>query len=952
VFLGARLFPVRPCRLAQEVKLRGIAAVAGFALGALAQSYLDRDVLPTEAGIVYLVAIVVAVWGLGGDQAAGTVSSSDSLESEPAAHSPTQSDLALVAVALAFALLSFLYSYRGVHYRDTLLLWAMGLVVFVYALLCNHWRGWLRVRTPGRLIKRPEMRTVIEILLVLAITALGFFLRFFDLETVPPLVHGDEAYFGLDAIRVLQGQISNLFGTGFQDIPILSVVPQAVVMRWFGANLFGLRLSSVITGTLTVPLLYLLARLMVSRPMALFVAFLLAVSSWDIHFSRVGLDNVQVSPPQVMAAYLLLRAMRTRRYLDFGLCGLATGLCAYLYYSARIVPVIVGVFLIYKLLTERVFLRQTGVQAAVLILAAFVIAAPQLGYYLDHSHTFVAHMRGVFIGNNLLHASGGDPNATLADVLPNQVRRMLLGYNYYPDTSGQYGTHQALLDSTTALFFLIGLGYAMAHLRQEGYALLVIWFWCIFVFAGVLIVGPPNAPRLLGVLPAICLLAGVTVNRAVQRLMRPRWRLAWSPAYGVVLPLVAVIACANYNDYFCRYVPDHRGGHPPTAIARYLADQGSSQMPYFLGAPQMSIRSSQVELLAPTAQGVDVLQLGDYLPLRQETDAEAVYLMMPDHTRALPILRSYYPDGFYETFLEGPGRLQFATFRVTAEMVTARQGLWARYFGEEVPSVVERREAAIAFQRPTDWPDGLPQRFRAEWQGSLYAPRFGRYRLGLEGAGEGQLWLGGEKLVEKANDQVQADAERILAKGWHDVNLSYLGGSGELRLVWTLPGSGGLEVVPREMLGTGPAFGLLGSYYSSPDLSGQPVARQVDPTLFFYISPFQPYTGRNVPFSVHWEGTLHAPTPGTYQFALQAHEGLAWLKIGGQVVIEDHGPSTPQLRRGGLDLAQGEHSIEVGYTCTSGISHMAYLFWTPPDGSQEIIPPSVLRPASIPFGDQ
>jgi 4-amino-4-deoxy-L-arabinose transferase-like glycosyltransferase len=942
----------RPCRLGQEVELRGTAAVVGFALGAIAQSYLDRNVLPTEASVLYLMAIVLAVWGLRGDGAWRTVSSRDSQESGPPSHSLTRSDLALVAAALAFALLSFLYSYREVHYRDSLLLWGMGVAIFVYVLLWNHWRGWLRVRTPASLVKRPKMHAVGEMLVVLLVTALGFFLRFFDLETIPPFVHGDEAYFGLGAIRVLQGQIGNLFDTGFQDIPILSFVPQATVMHWFGSDLFGLRLSSVITGTLTIPLLYLLARLVVSRPVALFVAFLLAVSSWDIHFSRVGLDNVQVSPPQVVAAYLLLRAMRTRRHLDFGLCGLATGLCVYLYYSARIVPVIVGVFLIYKVLTERAFLRQSGVQVAILILAAFVIAAPQLGYYASRSHTFVAHMRGVFIGNNLLHASGGDPNATLADVLPNQVRRMLLGYNYYPDTSGQYGTHQALLDSTTALFFLIGLGYAMAHLRHDGYALLAIWFWCIFVFAGVLIVGPPNAPRLLGVLPALCLLAGVTVHRAAQQLTRPRWRVAWSPVYGMMLPLVAVIAYANYNDYFRRYVPDHTGIHPPTAIARYLADQGSSQMIYLVGAPQMSIRSSQVELLAPKAQGIDVLQLSDYLPLRQKSDAEVVYLMMPDHTKALPVLRSYYPDGLYETFLEGPGRLQFATFCVTAEMVTAGHGLWGRYFGEEVPPVAERREADIAFQGPTDWPEGLPEKFHAEWQGSLYAPHYGHYRLGLEGAGEGQLGLDGEKIVEKANDQVQADTDRMLAKGWHDVSLSYLGGSSELRLVWALPGSEGLEVVPREMLGTGPAFGLLGSYYSSPDLSGQPVARQVDPTLFFYISPFRPYADWNAPFSVHWEGTLHAPTAGAYGFALQAFEGLAWLKIDGQVVIEDQGPSTPQLRRGGLDLEQDEHSIEAGYVCSSGITYMVYLFWTPPGGQQEIIPPSVLRPASIAFGDQ
>jgi 4-amino-4-deoxy-L-arabinose transferase-like glycosyltransferase len=935
--------------------LRGIAAVAGFVLGALAQSYLDRDVLPTEASVLYLMAIVLAVWGLSGHGASRTVPSRDSHESKPTARSLTRSDLALAAAALAFALLSFLYSYREVQYRDGLLLWGMGVAIFVYVLLWNHWRGWLKVRTPDSLIKWPKMRAVVEMLVVLLVTALGFVLRFFDLETIPPFVHGDEAYFGLGAIRVLQGQISNLFGTGFQDIPILSFVPQAAVMRWFGSDLFGLRLSSVITGTLTIPLLYLLARLVVSRPVALFVAFLLAVSSWDIHFSRVGLDNVQVSPPQVLAAYLLLRAMRTRRHLDFGLCGLATGLCVYLYYSARIVPVIVGVFIIYKVLTERTFLRQTGVQVAVLILAAFVIAAPQLGYYASRSHSFVAHMRGVFIGNNLLHASGGDPNATLADVLPNQVHRMLLGYNYYPDTSGQYGTHQALLDSTTALFFLIGLGYAMAHLRHEGYALLVIWFWCIFVFAGALIVGPPNAPRLLGVLPAICLLAGVTVKRAAHRLTRSRWRVAWSPAYAMILPLVAVIAYANYNDYFRQYVPNHRGTHPPTAIARYLADQGSSQEIYFLGAPQMSIRSSQVELLAPMAQGIDVLQLSDYLPLRQKSDAEGVYLMMPDHTKALPVLRSYYPDGFYETFLEGPGRLQFATFRVTAEMITNRQGLLGCYYkrgGEEVLLMAEQREAGIAFERPTDWPVGLPKQLHAEWRGSLYAPNYGQYRLGLEGAGEGQLWLDGEKLVEKANDQVQADADRMLAKGWHDVSLSYLGGSGELRLVWALPGREGLEVVPREMLSTGPAFGLLGSYYSSPDLSGQPVARQVDPTLFFYISPFRPYADRNAPLSIHWEGTLHAPTTGAYGFALQAHEGLAWLKVDAQVVIDDRGPATPQLRRGSLDLTQGEHNIEISYVCPSGISRMVYLFWTPPDGFQEIIPPSVLRPPSIPFGDQ
>lgn len=934
--------------------MRGIAAVAGFALGVIAQSYLDRDVLPTEASALYLMAIVLAVWGLRGDGALHTVSSRDSQESGPPSHSLTRSDLALVAAALAFALLSFLYSYREVHYRDGLLLWGMGVAIFVYALLRNHWRGRLRVRTLASLMKRPKMRAVGEMLVVLLVTALGFFLRFFDLETIPPFVHGDEAYFGLGAIRVLQGQIGNLFDTGFQDIPILSFVPQAAVMRWFGSDLFGLRLSSVITGTLTIPLLYLLARLVVSRPVALFVAFLLAVSGWDIHFSRVGLDNVQVSPLQVMASYLLLRAMRTRRHLDFGLCGLATGLCIYLYYSGRIVPIIVGVFMIYKVFTERGFLRQSGVQVAILILAAFVIAAPQLGYYVSRSHTFVAHMQGVFIGNNLLHASGGDPNATLADVLPNQVRRMLLGYNYYPDTSGQYGTHQALLDSTTALFFLIGLGYVMAHLRQEGYALLVIWFWCIFVFAGVLIVGPPNAPRLLGVLPALCLLAGVTINRAAHRLTRFQWRVAWSPAYGMMLPLVAVIAYANYNDYFLRYVPDHTGIHPPTAIARYLADHGSLQMTYLLGAPQMSIRSSQVELLAPTAQGVDVFNLSDYLPLRQEMGAGAVYLMMPDHTQALPVLRSYYPDGLYETFLEGPGRLQFATFRVTAEMVMAHLGLWGRYYGigDEAPLVAQRREASIAFQGPTDWPEGLPEQFRAEWQGSLYAPRYGRYRLGLEGTGQEQLWLDGEKLVEKANDQVQADTDRILAKGWHDVSLSYLGDSGELRLMWALPGSEKLEVVPREMLGTSPVFGLLGSYYSSPDLSGQPVAQQIDPTLFFYLSPFQPYTDRNVSFSVHWEGTLYAPVLGTYQFAFQAYEGLAWLKVDGQVVIDAVGPETPQYRHGGLDLAQGEHRIEVGYACPSGISHFVSLFWTLPGGSQEIIPPSVLRPASIPFGGQ
>ncbi len=135
--------------------------------------------------------------------------------------------------------------------------------------------------------------------------------------------------------------------------------------------------------------------------------------------------------------------------------------------------------------------------------------------------------------------------------------------------------------------------------------------------------------------------------------------------------------------------------------------------------------------------------------------------------------------------------------------------------------------------------------------------------------------------------------------------------------------------------------GLLGKYYRSVNWTGEPAEVQVDPSIDFDWSNTVPLPA---PFSVEWQGSIWIDKPGDYDFALIADDG-ALLEIDGHLVV-DASKVLLQKITGTIHLTPGPHAIRVRYFNII-LGGSVRLFWTPPGGSEQIVPSDVLRPSAV-----
>src|SRR5262249_15683099 len=141
----------------------------------------------------------------------------------------------------------------------------------------------------------------------------------------------------------------------------------------FGPTAFATLLPTAILGTLTVLLIYLLAKEIMRQQdvrgagvVALLAALLAATSQWHVSLSRSGMEVVLLSLLLVTAVYGLLRGLRThpdgaeavsaagesrlrrvwRDVWPFVLCGLCTGLAIDIAPGLWLLPLLVAVYLL------------------------------------------------------------------------------------------------------------------------------------------------------------------------------------------------------------------------------------------------------------------------------------------------------------------------------------------------------------------------------------------------------------------------------------------------------------------------------------------------------------------------------------------------------------------------------------------------------------------------------
>ncbi len=289
----------------------------------------------------------------------------------------------LLALGTCLSLAATLWSLTaglGELGRGAVLLWGLAVGAVGLATL------WPASGPPSleRLIPTMSRQTWLEAATVAGLTLLALVLRVAALDSVPFTLGGDEAWHGLLARQVLEGNIQNPFSMGYMSMPTFFYWPLSWSLRLAGNDVAGLRLPAALVGTVTVPLLYLFARDLWGKRTAFLAAALLATYDYHIHYSRLGANNVWDPLFVLLALWALDRGLvaatdegaerQASAYRSFLAVGFVLGLSTYFYTGARLLPLLVIIYVAFVWLKRR---RQVG-QLGTAVAAASRAGSPGL----------------------------------------------------------------------------------------------------------------------------------------------------------------------------------------------------------------------------------------------------------------------------------------------------------------------------------------------------------------------------------------------------------------------------------------------------------------------------------------------------------------------------------------------------------------------------------------------
>ncbi len=818
----------------------------------------------------------------------------------------------------------------------------LALGLYALSLGCLLGAGWW---ADGRPWPRLGALTRGEWLGLGALLGLALFFRLYRLADMPFGLWFDEAFTGLRVVQIMRDPTFRpVYEAGLAQQPALWWYLLVPFVAMFGENALALRLGAVLGGVLSVPAVFLLGRVLFGGRVGLLAGFVIAVLAWHVTFSRIAFNAIWSVTLDALAAYLFVRALRRRAGSDYLLAGLVLGLALNMYYTSRLLPVILGLYSLHRLARERLaFLRAQAPGLLLWGLMTLLTVSPLLQYAILFPREFTSRMEQVTIFKEVEQAGSVRP------LLDNLVRHLLM-FHRAGDRNGRHNLPGAPhLDPLTGALVLLGLALALARWRQPACGLVLAWA-VLMLSGGVfsLTFEAPQALRTIDETVAVALLAALPLahlGEALAGLGRPvGWlgRLAGAGlrtgglvAAGGIAVAVAFVGLYHFDRYFRRQAGDF-AVWAAFSTAETLIAQTVNRLPpetgvylgeRFLGAPTL-------RFLAPRLR--DEGQHRRFDPALQPPFAEAgpVAVFLDEHQAPLvDLLRQVYP-GAMVTAHAPPfgGPVVLCAVVIPADQVRALQGVRLQVWAGAAEGPPLRTETLPTVATPGPAPPGV-----VEWQGVLVAPHYGRYLFRLNGAGRADLWLDGQPVIAGG-----AEGSVTLARGRHSLRLRVMVERAEpLALWWQPPGGAALGPVPPTLLfnPTVPVTGLLGRYYQNPAWAGEPALVQIDPLLAWrvHLLPLPR------PYSVEWTGRITVPVAGVYRFGTRSVD-QSWLYIDERLVVDNSG-APDQYREGALALIPGEHTIRVRFLDRTSFTFIQ-VYWTPPGGQRQILPSAVLRPAA------
>nr|HID14852.1 hypothetical protein [Anaerolineae bacterium] len=549
-------------------------------------------------------------------------------------------------------------------FSDLLWLWLSGVVWFLLTFVPSFSVRviWLRLICWFR-DHRIELAGLTALLLVALVV------RAVDLEHIPANLGGDEGTWGMEALAMLDGRLANPFATRWFAFPSMSFLAWGISMRVFGETVAGLRALSAILGTATVLTTFLLAHELWGRRIAWLVAVLLAFGHYHLHYSRLAVNNIADGLFATLALYPLMRGLRSRRAIHFALAGAVIGLGWYGYIGARLIGVIVALYMAWRMVAEYRFLARYGRLLMILLGAALGVAMPLLLYYIAHPWDFAVGANRVSIfASGWLAREQEITGRSATSLLLQQFWKSVSAFHYTLDPTFWYRPSIPLLDFISGVLFVLGMVWTTARRCWPANGLLLLWFWLTLILGWVVTENPPSSQRLVIIAPALALLVGLGLNWLVElgRQVLGGGQWLW---VGVAVALLVAVAALNLHYYFVTYTPTRIYGNPTaevaTDLARYLVEQDDDYVVYFHAPPWIYWDFGTLRFMAQGVDGVDVPLPGEGEAPVPDPTRGMRFVFTPMRLEELDAVQARYPDGTARSFYStADGRLLFTLYEV------------------------------------------------------------------------------------------------------------------------------------------------------------------------------------------------------------------------------------------------------------------------------------------------
>ncbi len=411
------------------------------------------------------------------------------------------------------------------------------------------------------------------------ITLLAAFLRFFDLGHLPVSPNWDEVSHGYNAYSILKtgmdewGKSFPLIFRAFGDYKLPLYIYLTVIPVWlFGLNVFAVRFISALAGTLAVPGIYFLTKLLFpnrqlpinrfSIGLAYFAAIFLVFSPWHFFISRPALEaNLSLTLIIWGSFYLLKFAKGQTSFLS---SAILLGLSLHTYNTARIfVPLLlISFFIIYR---PKIKINVKNILGGLFLVLTFGIVLYQV--YLGEGTARYDKLKilsesTVFqIGQQRTKSHLPSPLAKAVYNRPvffiTTAAKNYFGY-FSPDFFSQkYGAqsqfaipNQSLLTLPVFLLAFLGFFTYLGRVKtNQDFQFLYTWLFLSPVAAS-LTIDPPQALRPNPMIPAIIILGSLGLSRLLI-VIPPKKQLLFTS-------LILFLFLISFSFYLKQYTSEYK----------------------------------------------------------------------------------------------------------------------------------------------------------------------------------------------------------------------------------------------------------------------------------------------------------------------------------------------------------------------------------------------------------